>query len=436
MNMENMNMTPSEKLHSILDGETAGIDTSEVFYELSNNPELQQEFLDLMKMKQLMSGVQEAPPEHLRRGIMAGVGLGGSGLWYYLQNSGMVAASSAFLGSKVGAAIIAGMVGVFATFMVMDNNNTDKVNTESQSVSNANTQLGTLASAEPITMEIPVVSSSSVGANSSINATKATSGYDRNSINRNTIIASSANDNLTESNSAYVEDITTEKNTDFVLITNSPSIVESSADELYAQENSQDLAYNREFSTLNNANNPRGFIINPSNRMSSPYSEQQMLFSLQGKGMTNNSLLTPDMSTTEAPSINNIGIALMYSVNDDFALGLEFGQEFLVKRVKANSFNTEESMLDNQLTFWGGLKASYTFNDLQIVSNLRPTTTLLVGGTSSGWVTKASAGLVYDISNKLAVFGGPEWTSGFYQFDSQLLSSNKWGFNYGLALKF
>lgn len=438
MNMENMNMTPSEKLHSILDGETAGIDTSEVFYELSNSPELQQEFLDLMKMKQLMHGKQEAPPEHLRRGIMAGVGLGGSGLWYYLQNSGMVAASAAFLGSKVGAVLIAGMVGVFATFMIMDNDSPEKVNTESQSVSNANVQLGTMTSAELVLMEVPVVSSSSVDSKTTNNTNRTTNNYNGNGANRNAIIASDVNDNTnrTERKSTHVNEVSNVRNYDFVLISNSPNAVESSSDELFEQKKSQDLAYNKEFSTFNNSNQPSGFIVNPSNRMSAPYSEQLMMFSLQGKGMTNNSLLTPDMSTTEAPSINNIGIALMYSVNDEFALGLEFGQEFFVKRIRTNSFNTEESMLDNQLTFWGGLKASYTFNDLQIVSNLRPTTTILVGGTSNGWVTKASAGLVYDISNKLAVFGGPEWTSGFYQFDSQIFASNKWGFHYGLALKF
>lgn len=431
-------MTPSEKLHSILDGETADIDTSEVFYELSNSPELQQEFLDLMKLKHLMHGKQESPPEHLRRGIMAGVGLGGSGLWYYLQNSGMAAASAAFLSSKVGAALIAGMVGVFATFMIMDNDSPEKVNTESQSVSKSNVQLGALAIAEPISMEVPVVSSSSVVKKETNNTYRTTNKQNGNATNRNTIVASAVKDNTgrTESTSTYVNEDSNVINYDFVLISNSPNAVESTSDEIFEQKKSQDLAYNREFSTLNNSNQPSGFIVNPSNRMTAPYSEQLMLFSLQGKGMTNNSLLTPDMSTTEAPSINNIGIALMYSVNDDFALGLEFGQEFFVKRIKTNSFNTEESMLDNQLTFWGGLKASYTFNNLQIVSNLRPTTTILIGGTSSGWVTKATAGLVYDISNKLAVFGGPEWTSGFYQFDSEILASNKWGFHYGLAIKF
>jgi len=47
MNMENTNMTTSEKLHLLLDGESEGIDTAEVLNEVSNSPELTQEFVDL-----------------------------------------------------------------------------------------------------------------------------------------------------------------------------------------------------------------------------------------------------------------------------------------------------------------------------------------------------------------------------------------------------
>jgi len=421
-------MTPSEKLHSILDGETAGIDTSEVFYELSNNPELQQEFLDLMKMKQLMSGAQEAPPEHLRRGILAGVGLGGSGLWYYLQNSSMVAASTAFLSSKVGAAIVAGMVGVLATFMIMDDESTPSTQSAQTATSQ---QIENLTSATPILIEIPVVSSTNASSNSNSTSSSSTTIASTNTGNNN-IVAKNENSNFV----ATTNDNEPESNNTSVQVSDSPYLLASRSDEVYDQSATETINYNKEFLPVSQSNQPSGFIINPSNRISNYDSEQQMLFSLQGKGITNNSLITPDMSTTEAPSINNIGIALMYSVSDEFAVGLEFGQEFFVRRVKTNSFNTEESMLDNQLTFWGGLKASYTFNDLQIISNLRPTTTLLIGGTNTGWVTKASAGFIYDISNKLAMFGGPEWTTGIYQFDSQFLSTHKWGFQYGLALKF
>lgn len=443
MNMDKYNMTPSEKLTSLLDGETTGIDTSEVFYDLSNSPELQQEFLDLMKMRQLMSGGLEAPPEHLRRGIMAGIGLGGGGLWYGLQNSGMVAATGAFLTSKVGAALVAGMFGVLATFMIMNNSNGDK----REVISNDNkAKIESLANAMPIVMEVPVVSSLATDngssnrlANSVITTNRNTSNSSKYSPNTKANLGNGYSAiTTTKRNSSNTSNLTNAANSDFVSITNSPQAYESqsSSDAVLQRDESTDLAYNHNFKSNLGTNQNSGFIVNPTNRKSVYEDEQQMLFSLQGKGITNNSLTTPDQSTTEAPSINNLGIALMYSVNENFALGLEFGQEFFVKRIRTNSFNSEESMLDNQLTFWGGLKASYTFNELEIVSNLKPTTSLLLGGTSSGWITKASAGLVYDISNKMAVFGGPEWTTGFYQFDSNVLSTHKWGFNYGIALKF
>jgi len=376
-----------------------------------------------------MSGATEAPPEHLRRTVMAGIGLGGSGLWYYLQNSGMVAASAAFVSSKVGAALIAGMVGVLATFMVMDNSEKPTPN-EAVLPTISNAQFNELASAMPVEMEVPVVSSISKNTISSrANSNQNLGSYTTNSgseisTNRQ-IVANGVNtsESIINSDNFYeVIESTPEYNTNQSL-ENIPVSNES-------------IAMNQEILPTISNDRPSGFIVNPTNRIMTTESDQQMLFSLQGRGITNNSLHTADLSTTEAPAINDLGIALMYSVNDEFEIGLEFGQEFFVKKIKSNSFSNEETMLENQLSFWGGIRATYKFNEYQIIDGFRPMTSVLLGGTNRGWVTKASAGLVYDISNKLAVFGGPEWTSGFYQFDSQLLSTHKWGFQYGLALKF
>lgn len=422
-------MTTSEKLHLLLDGELEGIDTAEVLNEVSNSPELTQEFVDLVKMKQMMSGASEAPPEHLRRTVMAGIGLGGSGLWYYLQNSGMVAASAAFISSKVGAAIIAGMVGVFATFMVMDNNDKPSVN-ESALPTKPNTQFNELASAMPIEMEVPVVSSIS----------KNSSSFRTNSYQNSSNYATNSGSTISTDSQIVVDGVNDSEN---LFSNNNYYKVSKSDRELNTEQSLEILSVKNENITMNqellpivNDDRPSGFIVNPTNRIITPESDQQMLFSLQGRGITNNSLQTADLSTTEAPAINDIGIALMYSVSDEFEIGLEFGQEFFVKKIKSNTFSNEETMLENQLSFWGGVRATYKFNELQIMDGFRPMTSVLLGGTNRGWVTKASAGLVYDISNKLSVFGGPEWTSGFYQFDSQLLSTHKWGFQYGLALKF
>lgn len=422
-------MTTSEKLHLLLDGESEGIDTAEVLNEVSNSPELTQEFVDLVKMKQMMSGATEAPPEHLRRTVMAGIGLGGSGLWYYLQNSGMVAASAAFVSSKVGAAIIAGMVGVLATFMVMDNSEKPTPN-EAVLPTISNAQFNELASAMPVEMEVPVVSSISKNTiTSRVNSNQNLGNYTTNrgsTISTNSqIVANGVNTSGSIINSDNLYEV----------IESTPEYNTNQSLEIIPVSN-ESIAMNQELLPNISNDRPSGFIVNPSNRIMTAESDQQMLFSLQGRGITNNSLQTADLSTTEAPAINDIGIALMYSVNDEFEIGLEFGQEFFVKKINSNSFSNEETMLENQLAFWGGIRATYKFNEYQIIDGFRPMTSVLLGGTNRGWVTKASAGLVYDISNKLAVFGGPEWTSGFYQFDSQLLSTHKWGFQYGLALKF
>jgi hypothetical protein len=414
---DNMNMSPSEKLNMLLDGETSGIEPSEVFYELSNSPELQQEFLDIVKLKQLMNGTVEAPPENLRRGILAGIGLGGGGFWYYVQNSGVVASTAAFVASKVGVAIIALLFGAFSTVAIMNS---------FESSNNKGNRGATIEqSSRPIAMslDVPVVSSYS-------RENKAQDKVSSPAIKENGLASSNSNQ-LATTNDRQVSK-------EQVLVTDSSPFYMAFSDENASIAPTQELAFNQDNMITNLMDSERsGFIVNPANRIGYfDNSDRQLLFCIQGKGISNNSLQKPDLSTTESPAINDIGISLMYLVTNNLEVGLEFGQEFLVKRVKSGSFSVEESILENQLTFWGGLKANYTFNELEILPKLRPTSSLLLGGTNRGWVTKASAGLIYDISDKLAVFGGPEWTTGLYTFDSKILSTHKWGFNYGLSLRF
>lgn len=417
---DNMNMSPSEKLNMLLDGETSGVEPSEVFYELSNSPELQQEFLDIVKLKQLMNGAMETPPEELRRGILAGIGLGGSGLWYYLQNSGAVLNTVAFVSSKVGVAILAVLFGAFSTMTIMNSFNDN----ESSIVENKNI-VKQIDNPATLSMEIPTTSSYEQDSPQSHEST-------HNTTYRNIVANNSNEDTMLSSNQDNSDD------TKNITISQSNPIYDANASNEINLATSKDLAYNQDIVNRNQANNERsGFIINPTNRISELNNfDRELLFSLQGKGISNSSLQAPDLSTTEAPAINDIGISLMYLVSDNLEVGLEFGQEFLVKKVKSGNFSSQESIFENQLTFWGGFKANYTFNELEILPKLRPTTSILLGGTNRGWITKASAGLIYDISNKLAVFAGPEWTTGLYKFNSELLATHKWGFNYGMAIKF
>ena len=431
MEMKDYNMTDSEKLAMLLDGETEGLDTTEVLSALAESPELQQEFLDTMRMRRMMNGQLETPPDRLRRGVLAGIGLGGSGLWYYLQNTGF-AAASAFMASKVGVAVAAATIGIVSTLFIMDLDNADSPNTVNN---NATEQFAALASAEPVEMTVPFVNSKSV-TEKEIVAQKSSVVTTNQNYNNSALpvndssdeeLASSSNSNNRNS-SLFISDSPINSPDE----TESYSLVSEKSD--YHTENYSNRDFDNSF--YNGPNS--GFIINPSKRLNYDYnSERALLFNLQARGISNSSLSEPNMSVVESPTINNIGIALMYSVNEDFELGLEFGQEFFVNKVRVSTFDTDETMLENQLTFWGGLKANYTFSDYSIISeNLKPMTSFLIGGTNRGWVTRASAGLVYDVSNKISMFAAPEWTVGLYNFNSNLLSTHKFGMIYGVSLRF
>lgn len=430
MEMKDYNMTDSEKLAMLLDGETEGLDTTEVLSALADSPELQQEFLDTMRMRRMMSGQLETPPDRLRRGVLAGIGLGGSGLWYYLQNTGF-AAASAFMASKVGVAIAAATIGIFSTLFFMDFDNADNPNIQNKE---ANSQFAALASAEPVEMKVPFVNSKNM-TEKEIVAEKSSAVTNNRSNSSSALLVYNSNDNqLANSNlnnrnrSLFIS----ESPINNLSETENYTIISEKSD--YHTENYS----NRDFDNSYDNGSNSGFIVNSSKRLSYDYnSDRALLFNLQAKGISNSSLSEPNMSVVESPTINNIGIALMYSVNEDFELGLEFGQEFFVNKVRVSTFDTDETMLENQLTFWGGLKANYTFSELNIITeNLKPMTSLLIGGTNRGWVTKASAGLVYDVSNKISMFAGPEWTTGIYNFNSNLLSTHKFGMIYGMSLRF
>ncbi|MCX6147202.1 MAG: hypothetical protein NTW25_08125 [Candidatus Kapabacteria bacterium] len=84
MNAE-LNLTASEKIMMLLDGELPKSDTGSLFYEIAQNDELQDELYGHLKLKNLYVDKVPAPPEDLKRRLYAGVGLTGAG---------MVAASS------------------------------------------------------------------------------------------------------------------------------------------------------------------------------------------------------------------------------------------------------------------------------------------------------------------------------------------------------
>lgn len=415
MEMES-NMTSSEKLNLLLDGETEGLETSELFYELSHNQELQNEFVDIVKLKKMMNQSTEAPPEKLKRGIVAGIGLTGGGFGYYLQNAGVLAGIYSLLTHKVAIGAFALLIGSIATFSLM--------NTETEQNVTSNNEL--VPKFELSELSIPVVNSREV--NSEIESNQYFDNIESNQARVDKSNQIAANNLNISPNS--ISTLNTTNDNERVI--NKNSVVINSVDIA-----SSDIYRVNLESNNNNISIPQSVRTDEVNELSrSYYTSNNKSFSLQTRGLSGTSMQSYDLSPTDAPAFNNVGIALMYNITDDFSFGLEFGQEFLVQDVQGESFNNREPVSENLLTFWGAMKANYTFSEIQIVDGLSPYSSLLLGGTNNGWIGKASVGLVYDISDKFAFFAAPEWTTLFYKNYSELNTSDKYGITYGVSVKF
>lgn len=421
-------LTSSEKITMLLDGELSQTEVGNVFFNVAQDEKLQQDFISELQIRKLMKPAAVIPPDNLRLGIISTLGIGTIGFWgNFAETSKLIASSKVFL------MLLATITGAAGTYLFMNNAQNELAKTNS---AQANLR-----------------SSNSSGNNFNDNQAnnQSVNNFGANNFNANNASTNNANGNrnkFRKNNLPPVSKSTEIEQTQELISANSNPIViaENSGN---AKENSQiqvePIAQTINTNAMQNSNLPisvpiqtmnKNEIVPNLNLMKSRYTNNDSRFMATFRGFATQNSGNINLAPESSPSINNIAIGTMFEFTKNFSAGFEFGQENFVQQFKVTSANNEIDLIQNKLAFWGGVNLSYKLDKIQSLENLQPYGTLFIGGTNFGYITRQSLGLNYEINSQFAMFTGLEYTSLFSSYNAIWSSSQKYGMTYGIQLKF
>lgn len=411
-------MSSSEQLNMLLDGELHSAEAPGLFYELSQNHELQEEMFELIKLKNMMKVQQPAPKDKLKAGILAGIGLSGAGTIYTAANS----TGSAFLSGKLligGAAAVLSSILTFFTVTGFGGNDSG----DPQPGRN-NRGMASVRQAG-----IPSVSSTETS------GTNGTLPVKENTVERVRIV--------------YVERERPQSVSPGISSGNGQAVAPEEMKISSVDMKNIEKPYNDNMLTEGT------YVIAPvfksSGRMRNEDFErsgEEYLFmqsageeplsglKLEFRGFSSNHFQELNLPLANDPAINNISMGLFYDLNERYSAGLEFGQEnFYQKFIGINGTKTFP-IEQNSVQFWGVGVFRYSAGRLEALGGVQPFAQVGLGSTNAALMSRFAGGLRYDFSNKFGVFAAMELTSLYYKSNSVWNTTNKAGLTYGITLKF
>jgi hypothetical protein len=430
MNAE-LNLTASEKIMMLLDGELSKSDTGSLFYEIAQNDELQDELYGHLKLKNLYVDKVPAPPEDLKRRLYAGVGLTGAGM---VAASSYIGESTNYVStlfkSPVFMTVVSAISGALITLFA--------VNQYGSSNSKNNLDQSLVAKSK---IESNLSSLPSNGTNKLNNEfEKSNASYPK--VINNEITSEKPK---TKPNVNYGDDIQSSFNEfknlslDEFTINNSKDLVENKKDVIAGNNIQTDNKIIQQLEIPITSEKPKltkDFIIEPNKSINKDKYKIDTRFALSFRSFSAQNLSNFDVVANNPPAINNIAIGILYESNENLTFGFEFGQENFLQEFKAVNNQTEINIQQNRLAFWGGGVLTYKLSPVKDIAYMQPYGTLFLGGTNFGFITKQNLGLQYNISDKFAMIGGLEFTSLFSSYNNIWNQSHKYGATYGVILKF
>ncbi|NLO19909.1 MAG: hypothetical protein GX121_08570 [Ignavibacteria bacterium] len=158
--------------------------------------------------------------------------------------------------------------------------------------------------------------------------------------------------------------------------------------------------------------------------------------SLQWRNIsTSSSGKSSELPSSKEPLFINQGLALVYKLDENNAFGFEIGQEHFLQQFTRKIGEQEYSYTQNPVLFWYG-----GFYKLSLPSigykNITPFTQVFAGGTSAGIIGRAQLGVQYNYDNFLQFYISAEFSSLFYNIQSNINRTDKTGISYGLSLSY
>jgi hypothetical protein len=439
-------LNPSEKISMLLDGELEKAELGNVFLDVAQSEELQDEFVEQLGIRSMMKPTLMTPPSNLHTAIISNIGLSavGGGFFYYLKS---LASNRFFIGSV---AMGLGFLGSYLLFNNQDSKQfAEKSKIEQSELSAVKNSLSLAQSTINNDKNLLITKSKEtdllnnelnrLNKQNSLLANKVSKQNEVieelkneiNSNNKNTIMASNSSKEQNELTKSTTDKLKVDENESSQIINSSNketiSIVKPLENNL--QNNLIDLKENT--SKFQNEN-----IISPNQNSTFQNSTEPTRFILNFRGFSAQSMESEYLEPVTTPALNNVAMGIMYEFSNNFKAGFEFGQENFVQSFSGISDRNTIQIVQNRLTFWGGLNMVYTMDKISSLANLQPYASLFLGGTDYGYITRQSLGLTLDVNPMISFYSGFEFTTLASSYNNLWQSSQKYGMTYGLMMKF
>lgn len=384
--MNELNYTsPSERISALLDGEIEQNETPQLFYELAANPELQDEMRDMIAMRRLMSKSMPFPPERLKTNILKSAGLLAATDKVGGELSSIKSKLHSFFSSRIITAIAAATVGSLLTAYFM----------------------GLVQPGQFIGGERSIAAKHG----GSPNVEKP-------------VVISAAGDDISK-----------------------PQLHVSAPADIIALQTSEPESILpamqvAEFSNAANSINGTAFqnpgfrnVMLAGGNSNFIFAQLSNKFILEMRAFSAMSFPNPNIKALTQPAMNNIGIALLYKINDEHYAGIEIGQENFLQSYKGVRDGHPVVYDQNYLGFWGALAYQYSPQIKELLGFL-PFARVSIGATEVGPIGKSIIGLKYNLSDNFAIFTGAEGSILLYKYQNEYWTTRKIGATGGVSIKF
>jgi len=426
-----LNLSGSELLSAYLDGELSPQSEKQLFEKLASSDELRSEMRDFLAIhKEIEAGTTYYPPAALKTASMARVGLdagvGTAGLFKsaipYMK-SAFAPVASALVGSLMTVAVFMNMA-PYSDFFKKENSaentftNEGVIPPENKTVIRSE---GTESGAEGQRTEM----GSRLHSNDNYKISS------REFITQNGRFRASQKDKY---NSRFFTDNdllkipSSEQNSLINTITEIPEDTFLKERFVVTSFKNSDTpkSLKEAFQTVEDKFTDEGILSEKASWL------DNMQFEIRGFSLAN--YPQPRTLPQSDPIFKNMAGGVYYMLNDEHALGAEFGQEAFSQRFNGIEEDTTVNYQQYLILPWTGM--SYRWTPDIPFKNIRPLGGITLAGTTGGPVGRAILGVKLFPDNPVSMMLAAEGAVFAYQYQNAMFTSPKFGIMYGVSVKF
>ncbi len=393
------NLTSSEKLSALLDGELTAGQTETLFLDLAQNQDLQHELADMISIRNMFRDPSEKPPTGSKEKLFAAAGLAAFTTQPAKAGGSFFAGIGSVLSSKFFVGAVSAIVAAVGAFLLSGALRNDVVEypTISEDFLNTTPAVEIVTPAEKTTpnrpTETPYVSSFA------ISAPRSTQAIDNESAPVRRIAAVDDNRASTE-----------------------------------VLRPKQSLGAGEYLSAMAPKINPisEDFGLTPRSTYEGFNLDK---FSLQTRGFNGVSFPSVDLPPLDY-SFNNIALGFYYDLDDRNSVGIEVGRESFLQRYDGYEDGDKVVYEQNYTALWMGLGYKYKGDEIPGILDARPFVAGFLGAAEVGPVMRSTLGFEYIYLDRFSFFGGLEATALTYLYQNSFFVTTKIGATYGVSLKF